>query len=305
MKRLLILLLLLFIIPQAAFAAIVGLVLHLEGDVYRQGNQKLLPGIVQTVDSKDAIETKKNSRLVLSFRDGSQLILFENSSIQLELNQPYTPFNRIRLQQGDCWLLIPQTDRAYRIQLADLTVESQNVAIRFTLNAADHNGSVSIDSGSATILDSQTNRSYPAGSQIAVLDGKINQVAYDGVRILLSSNLTHYNLTRSGQLPVLIRAALPPGYSVRKPVPAFVIVASPNLAVKYPAISFYQEEIEIEVTALGSGVSELFVVSERFEDKPALAGMIPISVSPMTNFKNVKIKTSRGNITIKLAPVQN
>jgi len=299
MKKLILILLFLYT-PFAATAGIVGLVSYIDGKVFRQGNQKLEPGSVLTINDSDSIQSQKNSNLIISFRDGSQLILFENSAVKLNFNR--NSYNLIQLVQGDIWLWIKKTGPLYRIQLSDLIVESREAALRLFVSPTKKSGYVTVSSHSATIQDSKSNQKYSSGSQVLFQNSSITQISNNISQIQLSSNLAKYYLPKSGRIPVIIRATLDSGTITQDPVSAFLISSSPNLIVKSPVTSFHQEDIEIEVTAQGAGDSHLYVVSESIGGNPGLDGVLPISVSPMQNTKIMKIKTSRGNINIKLAP---
>lgn len=286
--------------PFTLFANVVGLISHLEGDVYRKGNQKVIQGPFMPVTSQDSLKSSKNANLVACFRDGSHLILFRDSSIKLDFDAN-NQINRIELEYGNIWLLVNETGRLYNITSGEVQIQTHQAAMRVQYNRSKQQGLLKINSGSVQVLNSGTTNAYTEG-QFSFAKGSIKPHQKPTDQILLTSNEPNYYLPKSGQVPIMIRATLPQELSLSKPLPAFIISSSANLVSRSSIASFNQNKIEIQASAIGTGDSNLYLISEPQNSNIGFEGVIPVNVSPMQYDRVMTIKTARGDIKLKFKP---
>ena len=293
--------LLLFLCPFQLSAGTAGFISYLEGDTYINRDQRLQSGAVISISEKESLKTDRNASLMVSFRNGSQLILFENTSLDLNLASDN---NRIDVHHGNIWFLIAKESPTFQIQLSKVIVSSKQAALRCQLNRDTKKGFVRIDTGTAAITDRSASSHYSAGNAISFENDLIDAVSSESEQVSIISNLSTYYLPKSGQIPVTLRASLPSELPSGKSVSAYLVSVSPNITVESPVVDFYQEEIEFKALALGAGKSLLYVVTAPIGTKTGFEGAIPITVAPMRDTKIMKIKTARGTIRVKLTPKQ-
>lgn len=289
------------ITPALCFALTTGIVTYVDGTVTHKGNRIASSNVILSIDDADLLESGARSNIFVTFMDGSQLILFENTTIQFmpsNDNQNYV----ISLKKGDFWVFLNRTENISQILINDVTVSSNDAAIRSTYDPADNSGTIVISSNIALVQFTKDTSNGFQSSKIHFKSGTPTSVSQEFDQIQLDSGLSQYFIPKSGEVPIVVRATFPDEMDANPDIKAFVVSSTPTISFESPLIDFYQETIEFKATALEAGQARLFVISPSTGDYPGYVGEVPLTIYRMRQSKLMKIKTARGTINIKLAP---
>lgn len=289
---------------QSAYASIAGIVSYSKGDVIKiLPDKKTFSGRITTIKNNDIIETAQNAKAVVLLNDGSQLIIYEKSSVLFNLDHP-KKISHLNLLSGSIWCVKKPSD--YTLQLSNLgnKLVTEQATFRVISNNSLDESNVYVSTEFMMLLRSIKPQKLSSSKKFRLSKGAVKTSLELNPGILLSSELNQYYIPESGKVPIQIHAQLNPDYYSDQTAQKYgmLISDSTNLVFNNPELYFSQDAIDFNMTTIAEGNHAVYVVMDNSSFVDGTNGFLQLKVHAMSKMKVLSIKTSRGNIKIKLVP---
>jgi len=293
------------LLTQTAYATnIVGIVSYSIGDVLKiQSGNKQQSGRITTIKNNDIIETDQLSKVAILLNDGSQLIIFEKSSVQFNVNHNQK-ISRLNLIKGSIWCLKKKSNFLMHINSLGNSLSTDKAVFRVIGNKTTNELDIYVSNDTLTLLNADGALQLSAGQKYRLATGIMKSKQDINQAIFLSSEQKQYYIPKSGKFPIQIHAQLNSEYlSNQAPKQlAMLISDASNLIIDDPLLRFKLDAIDFTITTIDEGNPTIHVVMDAPTFVDGTDGSLQLKIHSMSKIKILKIKTSRGDIKIKMFP---